>query len=379
MNTRHGRGMLRAVLAMVAMLAAGVTARGDETSPGIDHSGAYFKNDKGQEWEVKQPLASNKDQDWMFLRFGDFTGYKPRIAVMVAGNQQPGVNYWEWSDGINSYKVPISEYNVGLGAPVHDIESFVTAGFKNTNRYRLFERGQLGHVTDEQKRGMEGTEAPQSAPAAGKVTGVQYLVETTVNEWKADKNKSDTRAGRLGMSSLTGGVFGRSKAEVAMSFKIIDATTSELVDTRVVRATCDNWKIGAGGLFFGESSILGGLTQIEKTSPASYAVQSCVNKAIYEIVSTLKARPWSGIVMDAREGDIYVNAGADAGLKVGMQLTAIKKGVDMTNPETGQVIHTHGKEIGTLDITEVNDDYTVARPKSDCKGVAKGDVVKIKS
>ena len=338
---------------------------------------AYFK-EKDAQWDVKTPIEQNKDRDWMFLQFPEYTGNKPRIAVMTAGNQQPGTNYWEWTDGVNSYKVPISEYNTNLGAPVADIQEFVSSAFQNTHRYRLYERVQMGDVQKEQTLGMEGTTSKESAPSAGKITGVQYIIESAVTEWKADVSKNEGVAGRLGMSSLMGAGWGKSKAEVAMSFKVIDATTSEVVDSRIVRATCDNWKISPGALLFGSSSIIGGLAHIEKNSPASYAVQSCVNKAVYQIVGTLKAQPWSGVIMDATDDGIFVNAGVDAGLKSGMELVAIQKGKDMTNPETGKVIHTRGKELGTLEITEVTDEYAIARPKDGCK-VSKGDKVRIKN
>src|SRR5262249_15111938 len=219
-------------------------------------------------------------------------------------------------------------------APVSGIEELLTTALKNTHRFRITERMDMGAVQQEQHLGAEGSTAPQTAPAAGRILGAQYLIKATVIEWKDNTGGSHgVGGGATGSVPGIGGVgWSTSKAEIAMAFKVIDAMSGEVVDSRTARATAKNWSFTPAAIAWTPNSVAGGIATIQRNSPAHYAVVSCVNKAVFQIVTALKERPWKGAVMQAGDGGVYVNGGAEAGLKVGMKLEAVGKGPDLTDP-----------------------------------------------
>ena len=71
---------------------------------------------------------------------------------------------------------------------------------------------------------------------------------------------------------------GQSTAEVAISYKVIDATSGQLTFAGTERATAGSWNFVVGG----------------KKAPINYAVQACINKAAYRIANSLKSQAWRG-------------------------------------------------------------------------------------
>ena len=362
-------------LAITAAIASAAVAQDQAWKP-------YLKDDKGKETPFPADPTSVSDKDWMFLRFTEYSGAKSRLAVMVAGNQKAEQQFWSWSDGTNSYKIPMNVEPSAPGVPVDGIEDLVTIALKNTNRFKLVEREKIANVQKEQGLTSSGDVSAQTAVPMGKIQGAQYLIETTVNEWNPEASKQKGIGGGLTSRFIAGAAGGRTKASIKMSFRIIDAATTEILDavTETITMT-SGWSLSPGFLFFGQTADVGSLLHLEGHPLMTNAVQACVNKGIYEIVTRLKDKPWSGKVMDVSGGDITINAGSGLGLKPGMELLVVAKGKDMTDPDTGKLIHTKGRSLGSILISDVQDDYSVAHAKSDCadcKSIKVGDSVSLK-
>jgi curli biogenesis system outer membrane secretion channel CsgG len=338
----------------------------------------YFKDAKGVTRKLQLPMEVNADKEWLGLLFTEYSGPKMRIAVMLAENKTAGVE-----QGINA----VNETNlkkaviVAFGGrssvaevPVGAIEELLTTSLFSSHRFDLIERKALGVMLAEQDFGESGRVAKPTAAAIGKVQGAQYLIFAAVNEWTPEKGKV---GGTGGMFKKVVGIVagGKSTAEVAMSFRIVDASSSEVLFAKTERATAGNWKIGLGGIGGG---ILGGVG-MEKSSPISYAVQACINKGVYQLVTWLKDRAWTGSVMLVKPGKVYINAGSDSGLQTQMKLTVLSKGEELVDPGTGLVRGYVSEAIGSLLITTVERGYSVATIIEGCDGLKKGDQVKLNS
>jgi curli biogenesis system outer membrane secretion channel CsgG len=263
--------------------------------------------------------------------------------------------------------------NWGVEVPVSAIEDLLTSGLFKTNRFDLVERKNLQAILAEQHLGASGAITPQTAAKVGKALGAAYLIFASVNEWTPERsNKGANSAGMLGKFGLNVGA-GKAEAEVAMTFRIVDATTGQVTYSETQRARAASWglKLGGSGL-----PVLGGLGgSLGDSSPISYAVQSCINKVAYKIVMKLKDSSWRGSVADVDGSRVYINAGSGAGIQVGMKLTAMMKGKTLEDPETGLSLGEDLNAIGTLQITTVQERFSVATILQGCKGLKKGDRV----
>jgi len=217
----------------------------------------------------------------------------------------------------------------------------------------------------------------QSAAGFGAMLGAQYLVMGSVNDWTPDKTSTGGGGLAAGRRALGAVGVNRSKAEVSMSFRIADATTGQVLFATTEHATAGSWGIGLGGLGLRGSKLLGGLGSFQKNSPISYAVEACIQKGIFKLAMWLVDRPWMGSVIKVEDGKVFVNAGSNQGLSPGMTLTALSKGEELIDPETGLNLGSETAVAGVLRLTSVTERFSIANVVEGCQGLTGGDRVEL--
>ena len=360
-----------ACLLLPAFLLAGVDeapAIGLAKRPTYTPSGeweGFFRNDKGVAAPILQPIEQNKDKDWMDLQFTEYGGPRIRLAVMGVENKTATAEQANTTDAVAVNK-ELAE------VPVSSLEEILTTAVMSTNRFEVVERKAIEGVLSEQDLGASGRAKPGTAAKTGRILGAEYLLLASVNEWTPDKGKVGGAGGGLG-SAL--GLIGaqKSTAEVAMSFRIVDASTSQVLFSITERATTGSWGIGLGGADDGAGAVVG----YKKKSPIGYAVQACINKGIYQIALWIKDRPWSGQVVQVDGSKVFINAGSNSGISTGMVLNALAKGKELVDPVTRSSLGFRVEKIGTLQVAEVQERYAVANITEGCKGLKAGDRVEL--
>lgn len=338
-------------------------------TPGPDWE-AYFRDKDGVTSEIVLPPEVNSDKDWFGLLFTEYDGPRLRLAVMPVENRTASGEGEERASGGLVEAVRILKGVTYVEVPVGALEELLTTSLYNTHRFDLVERKALGAMLAEQDFGASDRVAKPTAAQIGQIQGAEYLIFAAVNEWTPDKS----RVGGGGITRRIGGVVGKKKAEVAMSFRVVDATTSKTLFATTERATSGSWSVGLGGIGGGALAGLG----FEKNSPISYAVQSCINKGSYKLAMWLKDKGWSGSVMLVKDdGKVYINAGENSGLQPQTRLTVLSKGEDLVDPESGLVLGSEIEVIGSLMVTSVEEQFSVAAITEGCEGIKKGDQVRI--
>lgn len=132
------------------------------------------------------------------------------------------------------------------------------------------------------------------------------------------------------------------------------------------------WSFGFGG---GPG---GGATQgTEQKTPVSYAVRIAANKAALKIATFLRDRKWKGSVVDVKGADVYINAGSQQGMTMETKLSVLAvKGV-VKDAESGTVLGEDTRGIGTLEVTTVQNAFSIARVVESREKVKKGDRVEL--
>ncbi|HEY0511232.1 MAG TPA: CsgG/HfaB family protein [Thermoanaerobaculia bacterium] len=332
---------------------------------------AYFHDDGGALAPVRDTQNTDRDKDWINLRFTDYDGPRIRLGVLKVIN-----------------KSPESEDQGGgrIVVPVSGIVEMLTVSLYDTKRFDVIEEKRIQEVEREQKRKDVQEPSPNSIMNVGKVLGAQYLVYGTVNEWDPNRGGRHMGSGSAlngvtsklfhgGINRMLGGSSGsiggtKQEAEVAVTFSLTDVANGQILFTTSERARLGEWSVnwGAPG---GEST-----GKVEKT-PVNYAFRACANKAAFKIATFLRTRKWKGSVVQIKGADIFVNAGSQQGMAPDSLLAVQAVRGLITDPENHTILGEDLHGIGTLKVIAVQPGFSIARKKEGCKGLKKGDRVEL--
>ncbi len=194
---------------------------------------------------------------FFILVFTIFTGAtvalaqeKPRIGVLRFTNNTRA--HW-WSN-----------------TTAAELQDLLINELASTRSFRILERKELGSAISEQQLSESGLVDSSSRVKAGRIKGAQYLIAATVSAYE----ESGSEGGGLNYQGFTLGG-GKKTAYIAVDLKVIDAETSEIIDSRTVEATSTSGGMrisGPSGLVPGLSGSLGR----EAKTPTGKAIRGCI-------------------------------------------------------------------------------------------------------
>jgi curli biogenesis system outer membrane secretion channel CsgG len=337
---------------------------------------AYAQTKKGEELplpENAREIVEKNAKNLVGLRWGDYNGKKIRIGVLEADNQSGTVSY-SWRGG---------EYSAGLEqVPVNGIDALLTDALTKTGRFTVLTRtGELDDVLDEQDLGDSGRVAKPSAAKIGNVLGAQYLVQVVVNDYAPDAGGKKVGLGAFSrkLRAVGGASVGKKKSSVQMTFKLINAETSEIMASEVVNATISDMSLGVGGGGWGGSGAMGGFLSGYSKTPIGQAVMAATNIGVLELIKQVGNLPVQGSVVKVEEGRAIVNLG-EGTVESGDLLTAVSQGEDFVDPETGLSLGAEEEELGMLKVTSVKEKYCYAEAVGfELSTLTRGDKVRTNS
>lgn len=322
----------------------------------------------------KRPLPENIDgieaKHLLNIEWGSFAGGKSRLGVLEVDNTSTAGSF--------TIVGGVGFSSSGGQVPVNGIEAIVTDTLARTNRFRLVERQQLGDVMGEQDLAASGRVAGPSGAATGNILGAQYLVQVVVTNYETDVKDSSkgiggflTRAAGL----PTAGVGVQSgEGVVGLNFRLIDAETSEILYTRQMESV-----IKESGLTFGGSGMIGdlgleGFMDEYSRTPIGQAVIAGINKGVFELVKQIGTQTASGSVVKAENGQVWLNLGENS-VAVGEQLNVMRKGEELIDPDTGISLGSSDTMLGTIEVIQVQPQFSIARTIAMSGDAMRGDAV----
>lgn len=269
---------------------------------------------------------------------------------------------------IGSFTAAYSEWDVGGG-----LAAMLTTALDQSGRFVIVERANLDRVMFEQQLKAKSAVNPETGPQLGQVTGAQFVVIGSVTEFGAQDKGSGLSLGFGGLGKL-GGLLGATQTEgaVAMDLRIVDTTTSAVVQTLKVRESISSTSINVGANYRGMT--LGGDTFA--STPLGEATRNAIEKAVVEIVAISARQPWYALVVDFDGRDIAINAGTSAGVKAGDRFNVERIAGKLTDPATGEVLSMRRKVLGMFLVTGVEQKIAFgAFTSSDPDAPVRGDLV----
>lgn len=332
---------------------------------------AYSVGDKS-----KSPLPERIDKVetkyLLNLEWGEYAGRQARLGVLAVDN----------NSSMSSYTVSTAmgsvDYSASTtGVPVNGIEAIVIDSLSQTGRFRLVERTELGDVLAEQDLASSGRVAKPSGAKTGNVLGAEYLVQLVVTDYETNTSGTDGAVGGLLRSKvpLLGGIkAGSSTGRVGLNVRLIDAETSEITFTKQIEAVIKETNLGFGGVGWGSDLALGGFLNSYSKTPVGQAVIAGVNQAVFELIKEVGAKPAEGSIVKADAAQVYTNLGADS-VAVGDRLQVLKKGEELIDPDTGISLGGSMTSLGEIEVSQVQEKFSIARPVSLSTTPGRGDKV----
>ena len=313
----------------------------------------------------KSPLPERVDKiDTKYLlniEWGDYSGRKARLGVLEVDNNSSSSSFT-----VSSAMGDIDYSASTSGVPVNGIEAIVIDSLSQSGRFRLVERTELAGVLGEQDLAASGRIAKPSGAKTGNVLGAEYLVQLVITDYETNTSGTDKGIGGLLTSKipLFGGVkAGSSTGRVGLNIRLMHAETSEITFTKQIEAVIKETNLGFGGVAWGSGGALGGFMSSYSKTPVGQAVIAGINQAVFELIKQVGSKPAEGSIVKADATQIYTNLGQDS-VGIGDRLQVLKKGEELIDPETGISLGGSTTVIGEIEVTQVQEKFSIARPVS---------------
>ena len=284
---------------------------------------------------------------------------------------------------VQTYSAAAFGSNVDVGRGIADL---TVKYLVQDGTYSVIERKAMDKILTEQNFSNSDRANPASAAKLGKLLGVDAIIVGSVTQFGNDTKNTNVGGGGGPWGAYGVGGFGhkKTKAIVAVDARIVDIDTAEILGVAAGKGESSREStslLGGGGGWhgWGGGAVDFGSSDFQQTILGE-AVNAAVKQMSGELVAdntklqtrTVKVE---GLVAAVDGGQIVLNVGAKAGLKVGDQLSVERVTKEIKDPSTGQVIRRLSSPIGVIKLTDVDDVSAVGAAVSG-SGFKVGDAVK---
>lgn len=252
--------------------------------------------------------------------------------------------------------------------------------------YSVIERQALDKILAEQNFSNSDRANPNSAAKIGKLLGVDAIIVGVITQFGGENKDTKVGGGGGGWGGFgLGGIsHKKSKAIVSVDARMVDIDTAEILgvaDGKGESSRESTSLVGGGGNWhgFGGGGVDFGSSDFQET-----IIGEAVKKAMEQLSAgliadapKLQARTITvqGMLAFVDKNGVVVNVGKKAGLKAGDKLSVERVTREIKDPSTGAVIRRMTSQVGTIEITDVDEGSAEAKIVNG-SGFKVGDVVK---
>jgi curli biogenesis system outer membrane secretion channel CsgG len=273
--------------------------------------------------------------------------------------------------------------NVDIGKGIVDL---LVNGLVKDGSFSVIERKALDKIMAEQNFSNSNRADPNSAARIGKLLGVDAIVVGSITQFGNETKKTNLGGAGGNWHGIGLGNVGHSnsKANVGITARIIDVDTGEIMgvaegtgqssrSSNSMLGGGGNWSgFGAGHADFGSSdfqnTIIGEATKLAVNQLTANLVADVPKVGVRTITV-------EGLVAAVDGGQVILNVGGKAGIKVGDQFDVMRVTKEIKDPSTGAVIRRLSTAVGVVKATDVDDASAICEPVSG-SGFKIGDKVK---
>lgn len=278
--------------------------------------------------------------------------YKPRVAILD----------FDYAT-VQSSSAAIFGNDIDIGKGISDL---LVTDLVRSGSYSVIERSAIDKVLAEQNFSNSNRADPTSAARIGKILGADYIIVGSITEFGNETTKQNVGGGGASFHGFGLGGIGHSnsKANVAIDARVINIDTAEILAVAEGKGQSSRSGVsllGGGGNWsgFGGGNVDFGSSNFQNTIIGE-ATKKAVDQLTADLIASAATLPVHTLNVDALVasvdcGQIVLNAGAKAGIKVGDQLSVVRVGREIKDPATGQVIRRLTSIVGIIRAVDVDD------------------------
>ncbi len=263
-----------------------------------------------------------------------------------------------------------TQVDVGKG-----ILALLTKRLAEDGKYRIVERKNLQKVLSEQDLGASNRVKQGTNAKIGRVQGADAILMGTITVFGQDTRSNSVNTGAVTRGKLGGflggvNVGGRTdKAIVEISYRLVDAESSEVIAVGEARGESKRKSSGVGLAGYGNGS--GGNLGVNMTS--SNFLETVIGEATVDSVTKLAAIANSkeqkiahrttdveAKIAEITGNKVYLAAGTNDGVQQCDRFEISRVIKEIKDPSTGEVLDLQTEKVGELMVMEVRDKISIA-------------------
>lgn len=276
-----------------------------------------------------------------------------------------------------------SDVDIGKG-----ISDLLVTNLVKDGSYSIIERKAIDKIMTEQNFSNSDRADATSAAKIGKLLGVDAIIVGSITQFGDDTKNLGVGGGGGNWHGVGLGGVGKkkTKAIVGISARVVDINTAEILAVAEGKGESSRGSLslgGAGGNWHGagggkidmgssdfQNTIIGEATKaaVDQLSTGIVGDQDKLVVQAHTVVV-------NGLVAAVDGGQVVLNVGSKAGVKVGDQLNVERVTKEIKDPTSGQVIRRMTAPVGVIKVTDVDEVSSVCSVVSGT-GFKVGDAVK---
>ena len=273
---------------------------------------------------------------------------------------------------VQSASAAVFGTNVDVGKGISDL---LVRHLVQDGTYSVIERKAMDKILAEQNFSNSDRADANSAAKIGRLLGVDAIIVGSVTQFGYDNKHTNVGGGGWGLGHFGVGGVGhtKSKAVVQVDARLVNIDTAEIMgvadgkgessreSTSLLGGGGGWWSGGGGAVDFGSSDF-----QQTILGEAVNAAVTQMSEGLVADAPKLTTRTISveGVVASVDGGQIVLNIGSKAGLKVGDQLTVKRVTKEVKDPTTGKTLRKMTADVGVIKLTDVDEVSAVGSPVS---------------
>jgi len=261
--------------------------------------------------------------------------------------------------------------NVDVGQGVSDLllNTLVKDG-----SFSIIERKNLDKILAEQNFSNSDRADPSSAAKIGRLLGVDAILVGSVTQFGNETKNTGVGGVGAGLGKIGLGGFGQkqTKAIVGLTARVVNIDTAEILtvaegkgESKRTSTSMSGFGGGWGGfgggrVDFGSSNFQGTIIGEAVTAAVNTMATDLLSRKGQVQVRSTPAMAVNGLVAAVAGGQLILNVGSKAGVKVGDQLSIERLTQEVKDPQSGKVIRRITTKVGIVKVSEVDADSSVA-------------------
>ena len=299
----------------------------------------------------------------------------PQIgAVLVPINFRLAVEEFEFSTVKTSVQAIFgTQEDIGKG-----IRALLVTRLQQAGKITVLERAAIKKVMAEQDFGASNRVKKGSGARIGGILGADaMLMGDIVAFGRDDRNKQVNVGAATSRIPKVGGLLGgvrlgkkEEKAVVVIAYRIVDAETSEVIETGEARGESKRESKGFGGLLAGSGVGVAGGVDMASSNFAQTIIGEAVIAACDQLGEKMNAKiptlpvkdpDIEGRVADVSGGQLTLTVGTNDGVLTGDVFDVYKVLGEVKDPITKEVLDIQTEKIGEMQIVSVREKIAVGR------------------